>query len=137
MPGWTGAGYIIFNPDTGDGAYKISGGANGGFLLLVGFLFIALFLNVAVAVLIIGLLTETAATVVITLGAYSFYSAIRMSQRAFDECSETFTALAMSILFFSVALLEIIGDAISAVMSLIINKTLNNAFDTDNVPLNC
>jgi len=32
VPGWTGAGYIIFNPETGSGAYKISGGANGGFL---------------------------------------------------------------------------------------------------------
>ncbi|MDQ6988345.1 MAG: hypothetical protein Q9M19_00565, partial [Mariprofundaceae bacterium] len=25
--GWTGAGYIIYDPVTGDGAYKISGGA--------------------------------------------------------------------------------------------------------------
>jgi len=36
VPGWRGAGYIIFNPDTGDGAYKISGGANGGFSNLAG-----------------------------------------------------------------------------------------------------
>ena len=26
VPGWTGAGYIIFDPQTGDGAYKIAGG---------------------------------------------------------------------------------------------------------------
>lgn len=32
VPGWSGAGYIIFDPLTGDGAYKISGGANGSFL---------------------------------------------------------------------------------------------------------
>jgi hypothetical protein len=32
VPGWRGAGYIIFDPDTGSGAYKISGGPNGGFL---------------------------------------------------------------------------------------------------------
>jgi transglutaminase-like putative cysteine protease len=30
VPGWTGAGYIILDPQTGDGSYKISGGANGG-----------------------------------------------------------------------------------------------------------
>jgi hypothetical protein len=30
VPGWTGAGYIITDPVTGDGAYKISGGGNGG-----------------------------------------------------------------------------------------------------------
>ena len=30
--GWTGCGYIIIDQDTGAGAYKISGGANGGSL---------------------------------------------------------------------------------------------------------
>ncbi|VAW40675.1 hypothetical protein MNBD_GAMMA01-1142, partial [hydrothermal vent metagenome] len=35
VPGWTGAGYIIFDPVTGDGAYKIAGGANGGFLKIL------------------------------------------------------------------------------------------------------
>ncbi len=30
VPGWSGAGYIIIDPKTGDGAYLISGGANGG-----------------------------------------------------------------------------------------------------------
>jgi hypothetical protein len=31
--GWTGVGYIIIDPETGAGAYQISGGANGAFLL--------------------------------------------------------------------------------------------------------
>jgi transglutaminase-like putative cysteine protease len=30
VPGWTGAGYILFDPKTGDGAFKIGGGQNGG-----------------------------------------------------------------------------------------------------------
>ncbi len=30
--GWTGVGYVIIDPDTGAGAYKISGGINGGSL---------------------------------------------------------------------------------------------------------
>ncbi len=42
VPGWTGAGYIIFDPITGDGAYKISGGTNGGFLLFLGALIFVL-----------------------------------------------------------------------------------------------
>lgn len=33
--GWTGSGYIILDPETGAGAYKISGGANGGGLILL------------------------------------------------------------------------------------------------------
>lgn len=30
IDGWTGAGYVIADPKTGGGAYRISGGANGG-----------------------------------------------------------------------------------------------------------
>ncbi|MDD5277194.1 MAG: hypothetical protein PHR16_14065, partial [Methylovulum sp.] len=30
VPGWSGAGYIIFDADTGGGAFKIAGGGNGG-----------------------------------------------------------------------------------------------------------
>ena len=30
LNGWSGVGYIIIDPETGSGAYKISGGANGG-----------------------------------------------------------------------------------------------------------
>ena len=32
VSGWTGSGYIILDPETGAGAYKISGGMNGGWL---------------------------------------------------------------------------------------------------------
>lgn len=35
LNGWTGCGYIITNPDTGAGAYMISGGLSGGLLLAV------------------------------------------------------------------------------------------------------
>jgi len=33
VPGWSGAGYIITDPQTGAGAYKIAGGGNGGKLI--------------------------------------------------------------------------------------------------------
>lgn len=32
VPGWQGAGYVILDPEVGDGAWKIGGGANGGFV---------------------------------------------------------------------------------------------------------
>lgn len=32
VSGWTGVGYILLDPETGAGAYQISGGANGSFL---------------------------------------------------------------------------------------------------------
>jgi hypothetical protein len=42
VPGWTGAGYILFDPQTGDGAFKIGGGTNGGWAaagFMTGFAF--------------------------------------------------------------------------------------------------
>jgi hypothetical protein len=33
--GWTGVGYVILDPTTGAGAYKIAGGENGAFLALL------------------------------------------------------------------------------------------------------
>jgi len=50
VPGWSGAGYIILDPVTGDGAYKISGGENGGFLL--AFIITAIALIVALYILL-------------------------------------------------------------------------------------
>ena len=35
LPGWTGCGYVILDPVTGAGAWKIAGGANGGGLYLL------------------------------------------------------------------------------------------------------
>lgn len=37
--GWSGAGYIIVDPVTGEGVYKIGGGTNGGFFLDYGWVF--------------------------------------------------------------------------------------------------
>ncbi len=47
VPGWSGVGYIIFDPVVGDGAYKISGGANGGWMIIVTFAIIGLLILVA------------------------------------------------------------------------------------------
>jgi hypothetical protein len=33
VPGWSGAGYVITDPETGAGAWKIGGGLNGGFMI--------------------------------------------------------------------------------------------------------
>jgi hypothetical protein len=43
--GFFGVGYIIFDPETGSGAYKVSGGANGG-LIITATLFVAALMTV-------------------------------------------------------------------------------------------
>ena len=55
VPGWRGAGYIILDPETGDGSYKIGGGINGGVL-------IALNIVISLAELFYDALTAIAAT---------------------------------------------------------------------------
>ncbi|MDB5813858.1 MAG: sugar-binding protein [Rhodocyclales bacterium] len=57
--GWTGSGYIVLDTDTGAGAYKIAGGANGGFLFLAadGAMAIA---KLALFAGIVGVITGTA-----------------------------------------------------------------------------
>ena len=47
VPGWTGSGYLILDQETGAGAYKISGGSNGGWLLIAAFIFIGLVILIA------------------------------------------------------------------------------------------
>jgi len=51
VPGWTGAGYIITDADTGAGAFKIAGGGNGSFLL-----------GVSVGLILTGLLITAVTT---------------------------------------------------------------------------
>jgi len=52
VPGWSGAGYIIIDPLTGNGSYKISGGGNGGALvatfLVAIFILSLLFITVGI-----------------------------------------------------------------------------------------
>jgi hypothetical protein len=48
VPGWSGAGYIIYDPDTGSGAYKIAGGANGGFFFALAVTIIAFLVAIAI-----------------------------------------------------------------------------------------
>jgi hypothetical protein len=43
VPGWQGAGYVILDPDTGAGAWKIGGGTNGGSLPFLMSLLLASF----------------------------------------------------------------------------------------------
>jgi hypothetical protein len=44
VPGWSGGGYIILDPDDNTGSYKISGGSNGGLVALTFFATIAIML---------------------------------------------------------------------------------------------
>lgn len=55
--GWSGCGYVITNPETGAGAYMISGGSNGAYLFLLWasvFLFVCVFGSLGPLALIVA-----------------------------------------------------------------------------------
>lgn len=49
VPGWSGAGYVILDPETGVGAYKIAGGGNGGGIYWGTVLFLSTVISIALA----------------------------------------------------------------------------------------
>lgn len=64
VSGWVGEGYLILDPETGSGAYKITGGSNGGFLIGVAtgfFLFLSLMAAVVMAGTLVSLIAVVAA----------------------------------------------------------------------------
>ena len=73
--GWTGSGYIITDPETGAGAYKIAGGANGGVLIaqsgiaLLGIIKIVQILNIIGPILGIAFVSNPVGLAVMLLVA--------------------------------------------------------------------
>jgi len=66
VPGYTGAGYIIFDPVTGDGSYKIGGGGNGAYY----------FNGVSLAFLVMTSLLLIINPATVTLAALTFLSVV-------------------------------------------------------------
>jgi hypothetical protein len=66
VPGWSGAGYVITDPETGAGAWKIGGGLNGAFLLFLGA--ILLTLGVFLFTAAVGILLITYGVIAMFIG---------------------------------------------------------------------
>ena len=72
VPGYTGAGYIILDPITGDGAYKIAGGENGGYI-------IGLYLGLFTATMIfMGIHGKNPAILTLALGILAFLISLQI-----------------------------------------------------------
>jgi transglutaminase-like putative cysteine protease len=70
--GWVGSGYIVTDPETGAGAYKIVGGANGAFLIAgLGIVTLGAFSLMGLIPLAVVLLAS-----VLLIGVYDLYLAM-------------------------------------------------------------
>jgi hypothetical protein len=85
--GWTGSGYIITDPATGSGAYKISGGANGGALVLF---FIAVALAIVVPFIVLSVAGPLAAILPALISGLNLSGLIQaFSAYSFDQTNLT------------------------------------------------
>ncbi len=79
MGDWTGTGYIVTNPETGEGSYMISGGYNGGVLdfiatmsMIVSFLSISFDTAITIGVVLNIMLSVSGITAMIAFAGYVF-----------------------------------------------------------------
>jgi len=79
--GWNGCGYIITTPETGAGAYMISGGTNGGNLML-GIMLVSIFMIVGLYVISAGALA---------LGCLLFISELLLFVKGLHDFMQDFT----------------------------------------------
>jgi len=146
--GWTGCGYIIIDPDTGEGAYMIGGGMSGGIILAMGILaflvFVFAVLSVASAWALVAILNAPLVIAVFSSLFFMFNAyflviieAAIASQdihktKEFAECLIEFAILHVIIHALSnmlpkravYTLLEILGDFIHATKFTICLKEL-------------
>ena len=150
VSGWTGSGYILIDKDTGAGAYKISGGANGAFLAFLGALLIVfglylspLFAAAGLVALVPFYLLSIGASVFIA-GILTFFSemgsefllnvtmlraiAAYLAHLAIYEAI-SFRVLIVSLLFFAVSvLLPYLKDLLSSSGLELIRPTRKQSF---------
>jgi hypothetical protein len=132
VPGWTGGGHIILDPEDLTGAYKISGGLDGGLLILLGMMLAFL----AVAVLFF-IATPMLAAIA---GAAGFIGHILITVTLMDDpdASLDYAVARLATLAGSFALFAILGQFVLiavptlfvlavffAAMSVLINIAMN------------
>ena len=115
VPGFTGEGYIITDPVTGSGAYKISGGGNGGFIfgVVIGALLAASLLAAVIFALggsLLGLLIAAIAVAAFT------YIILEMQNVATPYCINSGFLVGVSFFIF---LLKGIPFMLRAIMFLL------------------
>ncbi|MEJ2406521.1 MAG: hypothetical protein P8171_19945, partial [Candidatus Thiodiazotropha sp.] len=91
VPGWSGGGYIILDPEDNAGAYKISGGVDGGYLIILGFMMIAAMMIIVAFAFIAGPIGWMAAAMFVGSELLLFFQALEFGSLILDvansDCS--------------------------------------------------
>lgn len=130
VPGWSGAGYIILDPETGDGVYKIESGSNGAGL------FFGLIIGTAISLFIFSLVAFpalfanplTGGLMVAALGAMLLFAVIWFSvfnslvaDENFSKCFNTglFAGLSAGLTLLSFGYASILKGKIVAIFAIV------------------
>ena len=112
--GFQGSGYILFDPVTGSGAYRITGGANGGFILAFALTVIAIFgaltlLTGGIGAIILGLVilafeiwaVDTWAKAIAKASSGDEFDQEAFNKANFVQAMLALLAIIMDVLFFA------------------------------------
>ncbi|MEW5837727.1 MAG: hypothetical protein AB1717_02710 [Pseudomonadota bacterium] len=127
--GWTGSGYIILDPETGAGAYKISGGMNGGYLIGAMFGLIAVLGGSMMAYAFSVTSVVLALTLIILGGMLAAFSFLAIDE-ADDGCIINGFITLLSVGTVAVAFRGSVTTAIFSVMGLFLAFYSSNASTT-------
>lgn len=115
--GWVGSGYLLIDPETGAGAYKIAGGSNGGVLVAVVWILVGIWTVLATSLVLIGLFAGLAIAIETIAIVYSFISAIRLIKDIQAKCDGVrYVAAAIAATVYS-ALGLVVPPFITAIMA--------------------
>jgi hypothetical protein len=118
VPGWTGAGYILFNSQTGDGAFKIGGGQNGAFII-----FLSLFLFVAIPLLPLFAAATATIPMMVSLLAFStgsLFVGISWTKFAQSQDSVELCQFGLSIILLSTFGVDMVAGYLLSVLGIYI-----------------
>jgi hypothetical protein len=128
VPGWSGAGYAILDPETGSGAWKISGGANGGFVtgLIIGTVLVMAMVLLALSfpffaagsLLALAAAGEAVALLAATISA-TFALYFTNKDQAFRDCMMLGIATVMLAVAIGLFLLPVVSAALLTSMAVL------------------
>ena len=151
VPGWSGAGYIIVDPETGAGAYKIAGGGNGGHLDAAAYVALVFTLKIDYSVALLENAAVTGPLIralqrvsVFFTGAAVLVSALQTAAECQQVGAQAIILLsaaisvlvAFSVFFLTLAINPILAFMVQAAVGFALDRALNSLKGTElcNIP---
>jgi hypothetical protein len=132
VPGWTGAGYVITDPETGAGAWKIGGGLNGAQLIVSGMVLLAITIAVAAFLMAgapLGALVALGAGQVLALlavaGASFIAAGVALVRGDLAACGNYLTAAWAALSLLVAVIVPLLGASAAVIIMAVFTNDVN------------